>query len=260
MKLFSRIKPNLFALLITAFFLLVTSVVKGDAGSISIDNWATAVFGSGYNKESFDHKTINDINITITTGIIGCLSENCPKETRSGAAGVTSQLITTLFSNPPASGVAYMAGILNDFGIIKPAYAQTGVGFEAFAPILPLWRAFRNIAYTMFVFVFIITGFAIMFKAKMSPQVTVTIQSALPKIVVSLLLVTFSYAIAGLLVDLSYVLYFVVLRGIEGMGGITNIQADTLANDYLNGGFLQTLMKVIGQGVGAITNLIRGIF
>ena len=39
----------------------------------------------------------------------------------------------------------------------------------------------------------------------MSPQTIVTIQSALPKIVVTLILVTFSYAIAGFMVDLVYV-------------------------------------------------------
>src|SRR5258708_14361646 len=45
----------------------------------------------------------------------------------------------------------------------------------------------------------------IMFRVKISPQVVVSVQSALPKIAIALVLVTFSYAIAGFLIDIMYV-------------------------------------------------------
>jgi len=55
------------------------------------------------------------------------------------------------------------------------------------------------------VLVVVVFAFMIMFKVKISPQTVITIQSALPKIFVTLILITFSYAIAGLLIDLMYV-------------------------------------------------------
>jgi len=45
----------------------------------------------------------------------------------------------------------------------------------------------------------------IMFRVKINPQTVVTVQSSLPKIVISAVLITFSYAIAGLLIDIMYV-------------------------------------------------------
>ena len=41
-----------------------------------------------------------------------------------------------------------------------------------------------------------------MLRIKMSPQAIVTIQSSLPKVITTLILITFSYAIAGLVIDL----------------------------------------------------------
>jgi hypothetical protein len=45
-----------------------------------------------------------------------------------------------------------------------------------------------------------------MFRVKVSGQAAYSLQSALPKLVIALILITFSYAIAGLMVDFMYVL------------------------------------------------------
>jgi hypothetical protein len=45
----------------------------------------------------------------------------------------------------------------------------------------------------------------IMFRAKLNPQTVISVENALPKIVVALLLITFSFAIAGFLIDLMYI-------------------------------------------------------
>jgi hypothetical protein len=49
-----------------------------------------------------------------------------------------------------------------------------------------------------------------MFRVKISPQAVITVQSALPKVVITLILITFSYAIAGFLVDLMYVVIGII--------------------------------------------------
>jgi hypothetical protein len=45
-----------------------------------------------------------------------------------------------------------------------------------------------------------------MFRVKLNPQAAISIQNAIPRLVITLILITFSYAIAGLLIDLTYVL------------------------------------------------------
>lgn len=122
-----------------------------------------------------------------------------------GAIKNAGALIAGMYSNPPASSKEYLADLGQNLGIIpKPAYAQ-GTGFAGLNPILGLWKTMRNIAYLFFVIIFVFVGFAIMFRVKIDPQTVISIQTALPKLVIALILVTFSYAIAGLLIDLMYV-------------------------------------------------------
>lgn len=126
---------------------------------------------------------------------------------RRGAIGGVTRLIAGLYENKPASGFQYLAYWGDRLSIVKPAYAQTtgGTGFNALNFLMDTWRSFRNITYFLFVIIFMVMGLAIMFRIKISPQVVVTIQSAIPKLVIALVLVTFSYAIAGLMIDLMYV-------------------------------------------------------
>ncbi len=113
----------------------------------------------------------------------------------------------------PLSGITYVRNIGRKFKLIPEAKAQsTGFGYTgaltfggAFTSIQDFWTVMRNFAYVIFVVVIIVFAFMIMFRVKISPQVVVTVQSALPKIAITLILVTFSYAIAGLLIDLMYV-------------------------------------------------------
>ncbi len=118
---------------------------------------------------------------------------------QDGAFSTTNQLIASLYQ-PPASGIQYLAELKDNF-LGKPAYAQ-GVGFVGLTPILPVWRAFRNVVYILSSLIFIIIGIMIMLRVKLSPQAVVNIQNAVPGLITTLILVTFSYAIAGLLIDL----------------------------------------------------------
>ncbi len=107
----------------------------------------------------------------------------------------------------PISGIAYTKKLIQKFDLVPVAQAQTtvGYGFTALRPIQGMWRSFRNVAYSLFTIVAVIFAFLIMFRVKLSPQTVITVQSALPKIVLALVAVTFSYAIAGFLIDLMYV-------------------------------------------------------
>ncbi|MCW4031536.1 MAG: hypothetical protein NWE80_04140 [Candidatus Bathyarchaeota archaeon] len=116
-------------------------------------------------------------------------------------------LLSAVFAERPFSAITYVKDIGRKFNLVPEAKAQVeGFGFTtALDPIQSYWAISRNIAYFFFILVIVVIAFMIMFRVKLSPQVVITVQSALPKIAVGLLLVTFSYAIAGLLVDLMYV-------------------------------------------------------
>lgn len=116
-------------------------------------------------------------------------------------AGATDSMI----SNRPVSGVNYIAQKIQQYSPVQTAYAQNGTGFNTLQPLQTLWVAFRNVAFGLMSFVIIILAFMIMLRQKISPQVVISAQSALPKVAIALIFITFSYAIAGLIVDLAYV-------------------------------------------------------
>lgn len=112
---------------------------------------------------------------------------------------------TTNINDRSFSGVGYLAEKLENLSIISPARAQ-GFGYgELNRNFSKYWSGTRDIAYALSVLVIIVFSFMIMFRVKISPQVVISIQSSLPKLAGALILATFSFAIAGLLIDLMYV-------------------------------------------------------
>lgn len=155
-----------------------------------------------------------------------------------GATGALAGVIGTMYT-PPTSTVQYLAGVIKNFGFAEPAYAQTldvpGSGASIISPVLTLWQAVRNISYLAFILIFLGVGFMIMFRQKINPQTVVTAQAALPGLVIGLLLVTFSYFIAALIIDLAFV----------GIPLVTNIiiQANPNSNTFGNATELQRLAQ-----------------
>lgn len=160
-----------------------------------------------------------------------------------GMIGNTNKIIASLYT-PPASGVEYIAHIKNNF-LGKPAYAQTG--FEGLNGILKLWKGFRNMTYILISIIFIIIGLMIMLRVKVSPQTVITIQSSIPKIITTLILITFSYAIAGFCIDIINLFQF--------------LSISTLFNS-LEIGFDDNLfhLNLADFSITNLLNLIRSLF
>ena len=147
------------------------------------------------------------------------------------ARNKSSDFYAFMSKDRPLSAVSYVKNTARKFNIIPEAQAQTGIGFNSLDPVLPLWRGVRNMAFGLFVIATVALAFMIMFRVKISPQVIITAQSALPKIALSIILVTFSYAIAGLLVDLMYVfigLISTMSSGIPLFGKIATFESLTV--------------------------------
>lgn len=130
-------------------------------------------------------------------------------QTSGGAIGFVSSMMGVMYDAPAASTHDYLAYLGDNFGIAKKAHAQ-GVGFTSLSPILPLWTASRNVAYLFYILAFIIIGILIMIRVRIDPRTVMTIQNQIPKIVVGIILITFSYAIAGFLIDFMYVTTYVL--------------------------------------------------
>jgi hypothetical protein len=198
-----------------------------------------------------------------TTGKLGYVQNN------GGALGAMSGMIAILYT-PPLHTSDFIAYMGQNFGLAKPSYAQvTGIGFKGLTPLLNAWVVFRNVVYLLFVFIFILIGLAIMLRVRIDPRTVMTIQNQIPKIIISLILVTFSFAIAGFLIDLMWVSIYVVINLMAQADpqivassvakGIYS-PAPQFANDVLNSsaGFsLGGIHSIAFNGAGAIAGIVQ---
>ena len=158
------------------------------------------------------------LGVDPATGKIGFLpAGNVENGQIGGAIGGMSNMISMLYT-PPIHTSDYFQNLAQNFGIVKNANAQvTGSGFKGLEPLQKLWEAFRNIVYLIFVIVFVVIGLAIMLRIKIDPRTVMTIQNQIPKIIIGILLVTFSFAIGGFLIDLMWVTIYLVFGIISGV-------------------------------------------
>jgi len=138
-----------------------------------------------------------------------------------GAIGLLSSGIGAVYQKPINSeeSVKYLA---DNFGIAKKTLAQSAPegasgGFQSFSFVQNMFLVLRNISFLLLVFVFILIGIAVMLRFKIDPRTVMTLQNQIPKIIIAIVMITFSFSIAGLLVDGMWaVTYF----GINTIGGI----------------------------------------
>ena len=165
---------------------------------------------------------------------------------QNSVLGVINSGIAYTFA-PAADPVAYIADIKSHMGFASPVYAQ-GIGFNGLSPLLEIWKAFRNIAYGLLIIVMVVVGFMVIFRMKIDPRTVVTIQSAIPRIIITLLLITFSYAIVGLLID---VMYLIIFGAILALGKFN----PTIVQNFSGGGLTNLVGAVFTTGQGAVNSL-----
>ncbi len=161
----------------------------------------------------------------------------------------TAKIFSMLYT-PQASANYYVADFLDNMGIISPAYAQ-GLGYFALSPYLSIWRVFRNFAYACFTGIILVIGIMILFRQNFGGQAAVTAQQALPRVVVALLMVTFSYAIAGFLIDLMYWIMY-------AFASFTNLNGGA-ASEVINLGFGGLAATLLIGKVGDIFSAVNAI-
>lgn len=179
-----------------------------------------------------------------------------------GAIGGIGNMIASLYT-PPTSTTEYVASIGNKIGI-QTAHAQElegSTGNGVIKPMLGLWEALRKIAYTFFILIMLVLGFMIMLRRKLG-QVVITVQSALPRLVVGLILITFSYFISALIIDLSYILIYFAANFFGTMPNKFGDQQSLL--DLATSSNILSLWNISGtvadsQMIGEINNTIGSV-
>ncbi len=236
-------------------------------------------------QDDYLYKTINDPKLQKTpqskyavslVRFILCTAagETCTKNPKDAHAyfdkslfGHINNLIFLPVTNPPASGIEYALNSFHNAGFIPHAYAAQGIGFAALKPFETLWKLFRNVSYLILVLVLIAIGFMIMFRVKIDPQTVISIENSIPRIIVALILITFSFAIAGFLIDLMYALITIIISIMSNNGILqfdaTEVQTQTFGNGpfYL---LSQTILHTRFQHIGVyllelLPNFVRWI-
>lgn len=86
---------------------------------------------------------------------------------------------------------------------------QEGGSYRLLQENLPVWKALRNIGYGMTVILLVIQALSGTFFSGNKPEIKEEIKVQNLKTLKYLVALTFSYALAGLAVDLIYVAYFI---------------------------------------------------
>jgi hypothetical protein len=165
-----------------------------------------------------------------------------------GAFQAVGSTMAFLLDSPAAGTQPALADAASSLGIVTPAYAQgVGLGFASLSPILEMWKLFRNIAYFFFVLVILAIGFMIMFRQKIG-QTAVTAQQAIPNVIVALITVSFSYAIAGFMIDIMYLIMFFFV-------GVFNVDQSLISDGIITLG-LKSIGEQFTDTWNAFDNLI----
>lgn len=123
------------------------------------------------------------------------------------------------------------------FTLTSTVQAQVGgTGAEVIRPIEKLWQLSRNISYVLITIVLMVIGLMIMLRTRINPQTVVGLQQALPGIIIALIMITFSYFIPSLIIDLAFLMAQVfgvaIVAGLNPTRDIADVQ--TLINNILN--------------------------
>jgi len=154
----------------------------------------------------------------------------------NGMINNVANLMSVPYEYPPASAIGWLQESVQDAGFVPATYAYSGVGFSSLSGYMHIWKLFQELSFIILVLIMITIGFLIMFRVKIGSQAEIGIQNALPRIVIVMILIAFSFPIAGFLIDM---MYFILGLGVRilfdvSSPGATAAQANDLVSGYFN--------------------------
>jgi hypothetical protein len=175
---------------------------------------------------------------------------------KGGIHGLAKDSIYAMYSNQPYIGVyahlveEWVPGQQDNTSLY--AY-ESGYQELLDSGVSEVWSIARNISYIFFIVIMIVIGFMIMFRSKLGGQTLVTLGNTLPNVIVALIGVTFSFAIAGLIIDLGGVIMAVLVDIFENLGteGSTRLNFLGLFNSLIP----KALFTEVGEGIKNVGEL-----
>lgn len=173
--------------------------------NLVINNFSHALLcigiGQSYLGPCLDYKWTKDLQ-----GQVKAVPVLSSVNISGGLVGAGGSLLTALYVNKPLDSAEFLSYTGKNFGLISEAHAQVGgSGNSVLSPVFVLWQVSRDFSYLIMILIFILVGLMVMFRYKLNPQTVVSVQLALPGLVIGLIMVTFSYFLASLITDLAYV-------------------------------------------------------
>lgn len=187
-------------------------------------------------------KYLGNFMAAITNRILGCYYQQVSpngalineRYIAGGALSVGSSALGTLYTTPSSSLAYQVEQTIALISPVKTAEAQGLSGAPTGASILQfvktLHTSVSNLVYVVYVFIFLVISITILLRKKINGQEFVNIMNFIPRIIISLILVVFSYSISGLIIDVSNigmgVVYDIFVNNLKNTAG------DTVADAY----------------------------
>ncbi len=165
------------------------------------------------------------LGINIKTGQLGYAPQSVHNEKGmqiGGLLGMINQGIGTMYT-PTFGSQDYFRYVASDFSLVKTSYAAAYTGFDGLSPVLGLWKTTRDIAYYLLIIAFIFIGIGVMLRLKIDPRTVMTVQNQIPRVIICIILITFSYAFAGLMID---TMWAVTYMGVNKITEAANPRTD----------------------------------
>lgn len=237
---------------------LASGLLDGNKGEDNMNSRnGTEMLNSGWTLVSLLTPEITDYEASAGDGI--------PYDLKRGLLGMTEDAGTAIYASYPMVNIpAHLAyqwvpGYQENVNSLYAANSSTGhpSGYEELvnSGVVTLWTRTLNLSYIFFVLVMIASGFMIMFRHKIGGQAMVTLGTVLPKVITSLIIATFSFAIAGFIIDIGGVItgvlaYVLVENGdLLSISGIGSLMSSVLGQSETGvGGLFLGVAQIFGLG------------
>lgn len=144
-----------------------------------------------------------------------CQVAACPDYISGNVAGASTsafdglvELTGTLYNTKQASVEVWASDLRESLlpsaeagSLDSPTY-NPGQGFELLSPVRELWRATSNIVYIFYIVIIVVIAFLIVFRTQLGGQNEINLFNAIPSIIISLILVFFSYPLSAAFIDI----------------------------------------------------------
>ncbi len=165
-------------------------------------------------------------------------------------ASVTASMREVTINEPlPVNMASFFYHYANVIpGVRNTAFAQDGVRYVTLigsGTVFALWRITRNIALGLMSVLLLVIGMMIMTRKKISPQAVVTVQNALPRVALAIVLIFFSFPIGAFLASLILPLTLAGAQLLEAMM-FESIIGD-LSEVFLTGN--NNLLMIMGMSI-----------